>query len=85
MSPDDIYIGTLMGTLEALNAGVTTSLDFAHMTWTRAHADAGLQGVKDSGARVWWCYNVGPVLVNADPYTCTLPFSNVNRAHTYFS
>ena len=72
-----------MGTLEALNAGVTTSLDFAHMTWTRAHADAGLQGVKDSGARVWWCYNVGPVLVNGDPYTCTLPFSNINAAHTY--
>ncbi|KAJ6581806.1 hypothetical protein B0H19DRAFT_1116534 [Mycena capillaripes] len=69
LSPDDIYIASLMGTLEALNAGVTTSLDFAHMTWTRAHANAGLQGVKDSGARVWWCYNVGPVVVNGDPYT----------------
>ncbi|KAJ7131410.1 hypothetical protein C8R44DRAFT_774798 [Mycena epipterygia] len=69
LSPDDIYIASLMGTLEALNAGVTTSLDFAHMTWTRAHADAALQGVKDSGARVWWCYNVGAVVVNGDPYT----------------
>jgi len=69
LSPDDIYIATLMGTLEGLNAGVTTTLDFAHMTWTRAHAEAGLQGVKDSGARVWWCYNVGPVVVNGDPYT----------------
>ncbi|KAJ6581807.1 hypothetical protein B0H19DRAFT_1251971 [Mycena capillaripes] len=37
LSPDDIYIATLMGTLEALNAGVTTSLDYAHMTWTRAY------------------------------------------------
>ncbi|KAJ6517185.1 hypothetical protein C8R47DRAFT_1205424 [Mycena vitilis] len=69
LSPDDIYIASLMGSLEALNAGVTTSLDFAHMTWTRAHAEAGLQGVKDSGARVWWCYNVGPVVINGDPYT----------------
>ncbi|KAJ7731703.1 hypothetical protein DFH07DRAFT_150912 [Mycena maculata] len=68
-SPDDIYVSSLMGTLEALNAGSTTSLDFAHMTWTRAHADAGLQGVKDSGARVFWCYNVGPVVINGDPYT----------------
>ncbi|KAJ7471130.1 hypothetical protein FB451DRAFT_1135424 [Mycena latifolia] len=67
LSPDDIYIGSLMGTLEALNAGVTTSLDFAHMTWTRAHANAGLQGVKDSGARVWWCYNVGPVVISGNP------------------
>ncbi|KAJ6605478.1 hypothetical protein DFH09DRAFT_897275 [Mycena vulgaris] len=63
LSPDDIYIASLMGTLEALNAGVTTSLDFAHMTWTRAHANAGLQGVKDSGARVWWCYDVGRVVI----------------------
>ncbi|KAJ7811068.1 hypothetical protein B0H14DRAFT_2606772 [Mycena olivaceomarginata] len=59
LSPDDIYITSLMGTLEALNAGATTSLDFAHMTWTRAHSDAALHGVIDSGARVWWCYNVG--------------------------
>ncbi|KAF8145427.1 hypothetical protein K438DRAFT_1630151 [Mycena galopus ATCC 62051] len=63
LSPDDIYIASLMGTLEALNAGSTTSLDFAHMTWTRAHADAALQGVIDSGARVFWCYNVGPVVI----------------------
>jgi hypothetical protein len=58
-----------MGTLEALNAGVTTSLDYAHMTWTREHSKAGLQGVKDSGARVWWCYHVGPVVISGDPYT----------------
>ncbi|KAJ7289654.1 hypothetical protein C8J57DRAFT_1046208 [Mycena rebaudengoi] len=64
LSPDDIYIASLMGTLEALNAGVTTTLDFAHMTWTRAHANAALQGVIDSGARIWWCYRVGSVTVN---------------------
>ncbi|KAF7374491.1 5'-deoxyadenosine deaminase [Mycena sanguinolenta] len=69
LSPEDIYISSLMGTLEGLNAGVTTTLDFAHMTWTRAHADAALQGVIDSGARVWWCYHVGPVVVSGDPYT----------------
>ncbi|KAJ6512826.1 amidohydrolase [Mycena sanguinolenta] len=68
LSPEDIYIASLMGTLEALNAGVTTTLDFAHMTWTRAHADAALQGVIDSGARVWWCYHVGSVVVSGDPY-----------------
>ncbi|KAF7336897.1 Amidohydrolase family protein [Mycena venus] len=69
LSPDDIYIASLMGTLEALNAGVTTSLDYAHMTWTRAHSDAALQGVIDSGARVWWCYHVGAVVISGDPYT----------------
>ncbi|KAK7016360.1 putative amidohydrolase [Favolaschia claudopus] len=81
LSPDDIHIATLMGTLEALNAGVTTSLDFAHMTWTRAHAQAGLQGVIDSGARVWWCYNVGPVVISGDPYTVNRSASVDQLAH----
>jgi hypothetical protein len=80
LSPDDIYIASLMGTLEALNAGVTTTLDFAHMTWTRAHAEAALHGVIDSGARVWWCYRVGSVVVSGDPYTgmyCIFTFVRV--------
>ncbi|KAK6974317.1 putative amidohydrolase [Favolaschia claudopus] len=81
LSPDDIHIATLMGTLEALNAGVTTSLDFAHMTWTRAHAQAGLQGVIDSGARVWWCYNVGPVVISGNPYTVNRSASVDQLAH----
>ncbi|KAJ6600575.1 amidohydrolase [Mycena vulgaris] len=67
LSPDDIYIASLMGTLEALNAGVTTTLDFAHMTWTRAHAEAALHGVIDSGARVWWCYRVGDSVNTSAP------------------
>jgi cytosine/adenosine deaminase-related metal-dependent hydrolase len=86
LSPDDIYIASLMGTLEALNAGVTTSLDFAHMTWTRAHSDAALHGVIDSGARVWWCYNIGSVVISGDPYTGMfgqeIILSNL-VAHTY--
>ncbi|KAJ7025129.1 hypothetical protein C8F04DRAFT_968154 [Mycena alexandri] len=76
-SPDDIHTASLMGTLEALNAGVTTSLDFAHVTWTRAHADAALQGVIDSGARVWWCYNVGPVVISGEPFTGTAPIDQL--------
>ncbi|KAF8145423.1 hypothetical protein K438DRAFT_1735470 [Mycena galopus ATCC 62051] len=68
LTPDDIYVASLMGTLEALNAGVTTTLDFAHMTWTRAHADAALQGVIDSGSRAWWCYHVGSVVISGHPY-----------------
>lgn len=58
LSPDDIYIASLMGTLEGLNAGVTTTVDYAHMTWSQAHANASLQGVIDSGSRVWWAYAV---------------------------
>ncbi|KAJ6484408.1 hypothetical protein C8R47DRAFT_1186273 [Mycena vitilis] len=81
LSPDDIYIASLMGTLEGLNAGVTTALDFAHMTWTRAHAEAGLQGVQDAGARVWWCYNIGPTLISGNPYTLNPSNAGDQLAH----
>ncbi len=55
---DDVYISQLAGLYEALNAGVTTSLDHAHHTWSRETAQAGLQASIDSGARVFWAYTL---------------------------
>jgi len=53
---DDVYYGQLAGLYEALNAGVTTTLDHAHHTWSNETAEAGLQASIDSGARVFWSY-----------------------------
>lgn len=53
---DDVYWGQLSGLLEALNAGVTTSLDHAHHTWSNATAYAGMNASIESGARVFWAY-----------------------------
>ncbi|KAK4165598.1 amidohydrolase family protein [Cladorrhinum sp. PSN259] len=50
----DIYDSQLAGLYEALNAGVTTSLDHATHTWSKDAAEAGLQACIDSGARVFW-------------------------------
>lgn len=50
----DIYDSQLAGLYEALNAGVTSSLDHATHTWSKGAADAGLQACIDSGARVFW-------------------------------
>jgi cytosine/adenosine deaminase-related metal-dependent hydrolase len=50
----DVYDSQLAGLYEALNAGVTTSLDHATHTWSKDAADAGLQACIDSGARVVW-------------------------------
>jgi cytosine/adenosine deaminase-related metal-dependent hydrolase len=50
----DIYDSQLAGLYEALNAGVTTSLDHATHTWSRDASNAGLQACIDSGARVFW-------------------------------
>ncbi|KAF7555977.1 hypothetical protein G7046_g6423 [Stylonectria norvegica] len=54
--PEDIYLGQLAGLYEALNAGVTTTLDHAHHTWSNETAYAGLNASIDSGARVVWAY-----------------------------
>ncbi|KAI1776996.1 hypothetical protein F4818DRAFT_332652 [Hypoxylon cercidicola] len=51
---EDVYIGQLAGLLEALNAGVTASLDHAHHIWSKEITKAGLQASIDSGARVYW-------------------------------
>ncbi|KAI1211404.1 amidohydrolase family protein [Annulohypoxylon truncatum] len=51
---EDVYIGQLAGLLEALNAGVTTSLDHAHHIWSKETSEAGLKASHESGARVYW-------------------------------
>ena len=46
---EDVYAGNYVGALEALDAGVTTILDFSHCNNTPEHADAALQGLRDAG------------------------------------
>ncbi|KFA76434.1 hypothetical protein S40288_07149 [Stachybotrys chartarum IBT 40288] len=55
-TPEDVYIGQLAGLYEALNAGVTTTLDHAHHTWSNETSYAGLNASIESGARVFWSY-----------------------------
>lgn len=55
-TPQDLYISQLTGIYEALAAGVTTTVDFAHHTWTPDLAVAGLNASVDSGARIFFAY-----------------------------
>ncbi|GCE00852.1 amidohydrolase family protein [Embleya hyalina] len=50
-TPDDVYLGNHAGALEALDAGVTTLLDFSHCNNTPDHSDAAIRGLRDSGIR----------------------------------
>src|SRR4249919_1901744 len=65
---EDVYIANLMGALEALNAGITTLLDWSHVNNTPEHADAAVNGLTDAGIRAvyahgvpvgnqWWAYS----------------------------
>ena len=38
--PEDAYVGDLVGLLGAIDAGITTILDWSHIQATREHADA---------------------------------------------
>ncbi|HEX7609293.1 MAG TPA: amidohydrolase family protein, partial [Solirubrobacteraceae bacterium] len=57
---EDVYAGNYVGALEALEAGVTTILDFSHCNNTPAHADAALQGLRDAGIRAMFAYGYYP-------------------------
>ena len=52
-------IGSYSGGLEALNAGVTTVVDFCHNSRTPEHMEAALKGTMDSGVGGYFCYSLG--------------------------
>jgi cytosine/adenosine deaminase-related metal-dependent hydrolase len=57
--PEDTYAGNLLGTLEAVDAGITTLLDWSHNLKTPDHADAAIAGLRDSGARAIFAHGGG--------------------------
>jgi cytosine/adenosine deaminase-related metal-dependent hydrolase len=50
-TPHDMYVGTRLAALTALDAGITTMLDFSHNSRTTAHSDAAIQALADTGIR----------------------------------
>ncbi len=59
-SAEDVYAGNYAGALEALDAGVTTILDFSHCNNTPQHADGALAGLRDAGIRAIFAYGYYP-------------------------
>ncbi len=57
---EDVYAGNYVGALEALEAGVTTILDFSHCNNTPEHADGAIQGLRDAGIRAMFAYGYYP-------------------------
>ncbi|CAG2154342.1 amidohydrolase family protein [Cupriavidus numazuensis] len=49
--PDDVYIGTMLGAVSALDSGITTMLDWSHVQNSPEHADAAVLGLRDAGIR----------------------------------
>jgi cytosine/adenosine deaminase-related metal-dependent hydrolase len=54
--PDDVYAATLIGLLSAVDAGITTAVDWCDVGTEEGHVDAALQAHADSGIRSVFAY-----------------------------
>jgi cytosine/adenosine deaminase-related metal-dependent hydrolase len=68
-SAEDVYAGNYVGALEALDAGVTTILDFSHCNNTPEHADGAVQGLRDAGIRAVFAYGYFPAPMPEPAFT----------------
>ena len=53
---EDVFSATLAGALEALEGGITTILDWAHIMNSPDHADASVAALRESGMRAVFAY-----------------------------
>jgi cytosine/adenosine deaminase-related metal-dependent hydrolase len=53
---EDVYASNVAGSLECLNAGITTLVDWSHINNTPEHPDAAISGLKETGIRAQYAY-----------------------------
>lgn len=85
---EDVYAGTLAGALECLSAGITTLVDWSHISNTPEHPDAAIAALSEAGVRVQYAY--GSASTSFDDYwvdsKIAIPAHDVNRVRTtYFA
>ena len=71
--PQDLYIATLVGSLNQLNCGTTTLADWCHNNPTPAHNDAAIAGLLESGIRAAFFHGTA----KPDPKPGQTPFWEV--------
>ncbi|WP_416985975.1 amidohydrolase family protein [Streptomyces sp. T028] len=54
--PGDVYTATLAGALECLDSGITTQLDYSHISYSPEHADAAIDALRTAGLRAVYGY-----------------------------
>jgi cytosine/adenosine deaminase-related metal-dependent hydrolase len=57
--PEDAHAGDLVSALGAINAGVTTVLDWSHIGNSPEHSDAAIAALKESGIRSVYAFGGG--------------------------
>ncbi|MFM9281246.1 amidohydrolase family protein [Paenibacillus jiagnxiensis] len=85
LRPEDSYIANLLGALEALNAGVTTLLDWS-MSYSPDHTDELIRGLQDSGIRAVFALGVSGELEYWNRESTLIVTDDVKRVkQQYFS
>ncbi|HEX2773656.1 MAG TPA: amidohydrolase family protein, partial [Micromonosporaceae bacterium] len=85
---EDVYASNLAGSLECLNAGITTLVDWSHINNTPEHPDAAIKALQETGIRAQYAY--GSANTSMVDYwfdsTIAIPGDDVRRVReTYFS
>ncbi|GAA3396420.1 amidohydrolase family protein [Cryptosporangium minutisporangium] len=70
--PQDIYAGNLLSAIEAIDAGVTTTVDWSHNNHTTQHADAAVDALEAVPGRFVFAY--GNIQAGAWEWTATPEF-----------
>jgi cytosine/adenosine deaminase-related metal-dependent hydrolase len=54
--PEDVYAGNLVSAIGAINAGITTVLDWSHIQASPEHTDAAIRALQEAGLRSVFAY-----------------------------
>jgi 5-methylthioadenosine/S-adenosylhomocysteine deaminase len=86
--PEDVYASNLAGSLECLNAGITTLVDWSHINNTPDHPDAAVSALQETGIRAQYAYGSANTSIAKYWFDSTevIPADDVRRIRdTYFS
>src|SRR5918995_2987645 len=85
---EDVHASNVAGSLECLNAGITTLVDWSHINNTPDHSDAAVTALQETGIRAQYAYGSANLSL-ADYWfnsSIAIPGDDVRRVRdTYFS
>ncbi len=81
LTPEDVYIANRLSALAALNAGITTTLDWSHIANSPAHTDAAIAALKDTGTRAVYAYAPSMNYQGAEPNPYPQDIFRLRREH----
>lgn len=84
---EDVYASNLWGSLECINAGITTLVDWSHINNTPEHPDAAINGLRESGIRAQYAYGSANTSLAAYWFESEIavPADDVKRVHDSLS